>query len=154
MLNWWRARVAPTLYDASFEVFFGVLCLLAALPMLARPTEFAPRSIQATLPLGLVIAWGITLLMGGVLVLTGLFTRNYRIEQAGLALLGSGALVFGMSIVLFAPWDPSRALSVATYGAFTLTCVYRYRQLTRVLYAIQHARELQHEEEDRSEGGS
>lgn len=149
--RWWRTHVSPVLHDASFEIFFALLCLLSAPTILGQPETYAPMAIGAVMPVPLIVAWGISLLVSGVFIHVGLFFKEYRIEQAGLALLAAAALMFGMSILGFAEWEARRLFSLLTYAAVTMTCVYRYRYLTRLHRALRLARDLAHEQDARDD---
>lgn len=137
-----RRAILRVFTEDSFEGFFSILCVLAALPIVLSPGHYAPQSVYALLPIWFVTYWGVTLLLGGVLVFCALLWQSLRIEQAGLALLGAGAFIFAIALGTQVPWDGRRLLGIFTYVAFACTCVGRFHHLTRVVSAIQHSRQI------------
>lgn len=129
----------PRVSDA-FEILIAWLCLVSGVPMMIGHAQ--PNSVIALLPEWLVRVWGINLALGGLLILLGYGAWRHRartvvhgelglsVEQAGLCLLGSGTLVFGVIIILVAGW--AGTLPAGTYLVFTAACLFRYVEINDI----------------------
>jgi hypothetical protein len=129
-------------FAAESMVFLvAYLAIIVGLPILLNPGIFAPMSIQSGMPEWLVRIWGVDLLAGGMLSVSGLVSERPRIERAGLALLCAGAAIYAGLIILFGGW--ASLLPSLTYVLFAWSAALRYRKLGQVLSAIQMADDLQ-----------
>lgn len=132
--------------EMPFEVFITILCLMAGLPM-ALGILPPPTSLVRTLPVWAIRCWGSLLSLGGITTLTGLFlshaTKKRRfveglyIESAGMAILGSGALVFGLTIFVAAGWHAM--FSVLVYFVMAASCFFRYRATRHTVKKMKEA---------------
>lgn len=140
----------PRVSDA-FEILIAWLCLVSGVPMLLDRAQ--PNSVISLLPEWLVRLWGINLALGGLLILLGYGAWRHRsrtfahgelglgIEQAGLCLLGSGTLVFGIIIVMVAGW--AGMLPAGTYLVFTAACLFRYIEISDIKRGLMMAAKVQ-----------
>ena len=117
-----------------------MLCVESGPPMLL--IGLAPSSALDALPSWLIRVWGLTLTLGGALVLTGIGLRYVKekyvvgslIERAGYAPLVSGTLVFAVIIELRT--GLKGLLPIMTYVAFAGASALRYRQIGKTLERI------------------
>lgn len=117
----------------AFELLIAWLCLAsgASLALGAPP----PNSVQRVLPSWLIHTWGLTLCVGGLLIVTGVMIRHrsrtklerlvlgLRIERAGLVPLAAASAVFGLVICVVGGWRG--AFAAGTYLAFAAACLCR-----------------------------
>lgn len=76
----------------SSEAFVALLCALSSLAYIGGAPE--PRAVDTLLPDWMRVLWGLYLLVGGVMTLTGLLAGSRRIEKVGLLLLVGPALAY------------------------------------------------------------
>jgi CHASE2 domain-containing sensor protein len=116
-----------------FELFTLFLCVITALPTVLRLTP-APSSINMALPHWLVIAWSITLLVGSVAALLGVYWRDRRTglitEQFGLAVTGAAALIYAGCIIAV---GTGGVIPAGIVGGFGLACLWRWKDLQRII---------------------
>lgn len=112
-----------------FEVYISALCVIFGIPLVLRGA--GPNTIEETLPDVLVALWGIELVLGGILTLTGLGIENARLERAGLTFLAAAALVYG-TVLLFVAW-PAGAIAAAVTIGFGLACLARRSSMRRTI---------------------
>lgn len=135
-----RARTAPLRYlprgvlAEPFELFLAGIAVLNGVPLLLSDRVRA-ASIEALLPEWLVVAWGLELLLGGLLTAGGLLGRKPDVERVGLLLLGPAALVYGLAISLVVGLNGGAVASGIT-TAFGLACLLR-------AYVIRLVREVE-----------
>lgn len=132
--------------EMPFEVLITVLCLIVGLPM-ALGVLPPPTSLVRTLPEWSIRCWGSLLSLGGITTLVGLllshatqkrrFIEGLYIEGAGMAILGSGALVFGLTIFVAAGWHAM--FSVLVYLVMAVSCFFRYRTTRHTVKKMKEA---------------
>ncbi len=124
----WR-RWLPVEEVNPFEVY-----LLFAAEILGWTTLFGiarPTSVREALPPMLVRVWALTMALGGVASLLGLFwwgaVRNgYDLKRIGLVALASGALVYGTAALLLG----APGIGVAIWNlCFAAACLKAIRQM-------------------------
>lgn len=126
--GFWR-RVFYGLVVTSVEAFLAVACLLAGVPVLIDPSQFAPMSINA-LDAWLVYPWGAGMLSGGMLTLVGISSNRFRVERMGISILAFVAFVYFFGLLAFLPLSLFACLS---YGLFFLSMLGRYWVLGKVI---------------------
>ena len=129
------------LAEHPFELLFGLLALVSGLSLASGAR--APASLDATLPPAVVIAWGITQVVAGALIVTGIILRyarpalllvGLRLERAGLWPLAAVAAVYSVVALGYAG---SRALfPVGVLAAVAAACVARARAVAALDKAI------------------
>lgn len=127
----WRQ---PTLSGRHpFEVFLLTMCAVSGVPLAFGAPR--PGSINSQLPEALAVGWGITLALGSVTALAGIWWRNrvsgIILEQIGLVAVGWAAIIYGAAAVIFAGW--SAALPASLVLGFGVACLVRWRQLQKIL---------------------
>lgn len=93
-------QAAARLILESCEAFVALLCALSSLAYLGGAPE--PRSVDVLLPGWMLFAWGVYLLLGGVLTITGLVIGRRQTEKAGLLLLAGSATVYALAVLVSA----------------------------------------------------
>lgn len=121
------------LQSASIEVFLALLCILAGLPIVLNPGVFAPASLLALLPLGLVLSWAGFMVIGGFLTVLGVLLLNPYVERSGLICLAAASFVMGVSVIFLVGY--TRLFSAGIYLVMSLALYSRYRQLGKLLDA-------------------
>lgn len=115
-----RTRVRRWIYNHipmwfrkyNFEVFAALLCMFAGIPLLFGQVD--PKSMEASLPPSLVIAWGLILSLGPVGIITGLWGSSIserledqifwrRIEAWGLSALAYATYIYVGVLLVNAP---------------------------------------------------
>lgn len=129
-MRWLLRNIPEPLLYHPWEMLIAGLCLLSGIPLaLGAPS---PSSMNRFLSPFVVQWWGGTLGLGGSAIVVGLVlayvrprvaTVAWRIERAGLALLGSASLVYGVAIATVAGWPG--VLPAATYSMFAAACMIR-----------------------------
>jgi hypothetical protein len=140
-------KIPDALLDRPFEVLVGFLCLEAGLMMAI--TGISTNAVTALLPVILIRVWGLTLALGGGLLLSGVYLRYFRnkfiegllVERAGYYPLISGTLCYSVIIIMQAGWTGT--FPAFTYIVFAAVCALRY---TRVNQMIQQLRRLEQDE--------
>lgn len=136
-MNHWRNKIYHKIprwiRKHDFELFFAFLCFWAGLPLLLGNVK--PKSLESQLPDFVVIGWAFVLVVGPVLVVSGIY-RSYsgnssltdrifwmRTESLGLAFLGISAALYG-ACILISNIAQGWAASMIIF-AFSLTCLTR-----------------------------
>lgn len=133
-----RAKQA---FVSDSMIFFVVyLAILGGIPIMIDPATFAPASVTSELSEWLARVWGFDLVAGGLLCGFGLLGEKLRYERAGLACLFTGALIYGVAILIYG--GLATILPFLTYAFFSLAALARYRKLGKVLQGIEYARKL------------
>lgn len=134
-------RRAKNAFVSDSMIFFVVyLAILGGIPIIVDPATFAPASVYSELSAWLARVWGVDLVMGGVLCGFGLIGEKLRYERAGLACLFTGALIYGLAIVIYG--GLATMLPFLTYIFFAMAALARYRKLGKILQGIEYARNL------------
>lgn len=136
--------------EMPFEVLIVFLCLFSGLPM-ALGILPSPGSLIRTLPTWGIRLWGATLSIGGFMAIIGLvmshvdrrrrFIEGMYIEGGGLLMIGAGALVFGLCILVAAGWPA--AFSILIYGVMAASCFFRFRTVRRTVRKMREAIDLE-----------
>jgi hypothetical protein len=135
-------RRARLVFESDSLIFFvAYLVIVSGIPIMIDPSIFAPVSVQSALSEWLIRLWGADLLVGGLLSGYGLLGERPRIEQAGLALLAAGSLIFAFVVVVYSGF--AGLLPCLTYALYTAAATARFRKLNRVADGIKFARRLQ-----------
>lgn len=85
--------------DQPIESFVAVLCVIAGITQLSGIGE--QQSVTVSLPRVLVDVWSLELIVGGLLVIGGVWRSNRHRERAGLLILGAAALVYALCALAF-----------------------------------------------------
>lgn len=105
-------------------------CLFQGITLLTGAAR--PASIEAALPPSVRMLWAVLLVVGGTLVLAGLYWPNaitgIEIKRPGLIACGGASLAY--SAALLSLGAPGLAAAIWTCS-FGLACLVRWRQLTR-----------------------
>jgi len=122
-------RLIPDWYRKNdFEIFASLLCFFAGIPLLLG--DIRPASLEATLPIWVVIVWAYVISFSPALIIIGLLKRGsrsisesifwIRVEAMGLTALAYSSYIYSIAIVtsnVGMGW-PAAMLIVA----FGLTC--------------------------------
>jgi hypothetical protein len=129
-----HSRLRPTGPPNPFEVFLLAICAVQGWAVLTHIAE--PTSLQALLPPWLRVMWGLLLLAGGVLSVSGLYWfdqfTGVEIKRVGLLCAAGGTLAYGAALLTI---GPTGFVVAATNIAFALACIVRVVQVTRALKA-------------------
>jgi hypothetical protein len=129
-------RMPRAVIEDPFEAFLSVLCIFAGLPLILAPPDSSRGAVARLMPGWFVRGWGLTLTVGGALVLLGLFlhgrarngsgtgsvpvrTRGRTIERIGLIVLGYASAIYTIALVVIGGWQGVPAAAIVT--AFGLT---------------------------------
>lgn len=121
--------------QSQFELLWALACALTGLPLAFGVVT--PQSIHAHLPTPVRIVWGLSLALGGSVVISGILIRYYspkrlllalQLERSGLMMLGTSILAYSIAIWLYAGLG-SGAFGILIYMAFTLACLSRIRSI-------------------------
>lgn len=129
-----RLRSRPDERNPDTVFLFG-LCILAGAGQAAAGAP--PGSVEALLPPWAALGWGLTLMLGGLLVLWGTLDRNAErgeaVELVGRALFGPLALSYGVALLGHQSRQgvESALLAAAPFVGFSLTCLWRAFQIVR-----------------------
>jgi hypothetical protein len=129
------SKMPRVLIQETFEVFTAILCISSGLPLAFGRIE--AESIEASVPHHFAHAWGIVLLIGAILTLTGLIVANavsgpralqrmitgHRIERLGLLALAWAGGVYAVSVLLAVGKGGIIASTIILI--FALTCLTR-----------------------------
>jgi hypothetical protein len=135
----------------STTVFLAWLGLASGLPLLFNPHLFAPNSVDAVYPAWMISIWAAFLVLGSILTITGLLSKQWiklRIEQAGLAALATGSFLYGTAIVSYTQSLSASWLVIATFLLFVVACIARFRNLGKVANAFEYANKLDRENQE------
>lgn len=125
------------LADHPFELLFGVIALLGGVALVASGA--APASIDATLPVVVVRAWGLVQAGAGALIVAGIVVRYWRpalllvglrLERAGLWPLAAACAVYGVVAVVYA--GPKAMYPGGVLTVIAVACVARARSVARL----------------------
>jgi len=120
-------------------VFLLSLCLFSGVLQLSPAARSS--SISDLLPFWLTAAWGVLLVVGATVTLTGVFWRNrvtgLLLEAAGRVMFAPAALIYGGAVIAAAGW--SGVLAAAPFFGFAASSGWRIRQ---ILTAIREVREV------------
>lgn len=129
------------LSEHPFELLFGLLAFLAGLALTLGAV--APTSLNATLPVIVVRAWGVSQLLAGTFMVVGivirywrpaLFVYGLRVERAGLVPLSAACAVYGIVAIGYAG---VRALYPAgVLAAVAIACLARTRAVAHLEQTI------------------
>lgn len=141
----------PGIVEAPHPLLLGLLVLLSGGALLLAGGRTAPESLERTLPVWLVLTWGVFLVTGGGLAIMGLLSRGLLsrtaamgLERAGNNLLAPAAIVYGAALLQQAGSQAILAagLAIAFGLASALYAYTRQPGLWERLLARQIAREL------------
>lgn len=115
------------------SVFLLALCLTAGIGQVASSGE--PASVESSVPPPIATLWGVVLIVGAVVTLTGIFWRGtstdaLMVEATGRVMFAPPALAYAIAIVAVAPGF-SGWLAAAPFVGFSLSCVWRIGQVIR-----------------------
>lgn len=82
-----------------------------------------PGTLGKVLPIGLLIEWSVTLMLGGVLTIFGMVTARRLYERAGLMLTAIGSLTYAFALAFIG--SPRTAIVSALFFAICLGCLIR-----------------------------
>lgn len=131
---WRNLAEAPWLPITAYLGLVGIIGI-------ASGVGVAPRSIDATLPDWLVMAWTVGIAAGGIAATVGCLWSRTRVESAGMALLAYGAGLYGV-VVAVAAW-PHSLIIIAVSVAVLSMCAIRLRVLSLARRAQRRAGQIQ-----------
>jgi hypothetical protein len=123
-----------------FQAYLLALCVISGLPILIG--QVGASTIEESVPYWLAFSWGLALFLGAAAGLLGTYwpgdyTNGLTVEQIGLAVVGSAALVYGIIIVITG--GVPRFIPAAITVGFGLSCLRRARDIAYIIkIAIQH----------------
>lgn len=121
-----------------YAVYLLSLCLAAGIAQVGRGQ--ASGSIAEAVPTTLALAWGVLLVLGASVSLTGIFWRSplkgLLIEGVGQVMFAPAALTY--AVVVMATAGELGVLAATPYIGFALAATVRLLQIHR---AIRHVRE-------------
>jgi hypothetical protein len=101
--------------------------------------------MEASLPKGLIFAWGVALTVGALLTLVGSFSnqklKGLLVEQIGLALVGVAAVLYACVALVTLGFSSGAGVPAAIVGAFGLSCLWRWVQIQRFIKSVADAAE-------------
>lgn len=115
-----------------FEVWLLVACVVAGIVGLVVPGESA-SSVVKSLPYWEAVSWFSGLTLGGVVSLTGVFSRGVTslfVERVGMAILTCLTLAYSVSIVAQVGIVRGATLPALLTGLFAVSCAVRFFNLT------------------------
>jgi hypothetical protein len=123
-----------------FQTYLLALSVVSGLPILFG--YIGAGSMARELPFWLAFCWGLALFIGSSVALVGSYWRGnaanaLTIERAGLAVIGSAAIVYGV-VIIFAAGNtsvPGRIIPVAIIEAYGFSCIRRARDIGRIVHA-------------------
>ena len=121
-----------------FEFAFAALFLVVGAGLAASGHEVDVTAVQR-LPVALVVAWEVCLLVGGPLIVAGLFWRGSELmgralERAGLILALAAWASYSFIIAWYLHW--AAVLPVSQSVAIVLACALRVWALRKVDQAV------------------
>jgi hypothetical protein len=135
-LDGWLMRLAlaapPGIVESPHPLLLALLVIVSGAALVLAGGRSAPQSLERSLPTPLVLAWGVFLVAGGALSLSGLLLRGVMrrsramgLERAGNSLLAPAALIYGL--VLFEQGGGRAAVAAGLSIAFGLaSAIYSY----------------------------
>jgi hypothetical protein len=134
----WEPGSWPPAWN-PFEVFILVLCIVNSVG-LARGNS-GSQSLDARLSVLAIVLWGVTLGVGALLALAGVYCYRRRrtlvaglyLERSGLVLAGTAAAVYSAVVLLSAADVNGVRYTVCVQSAFAAAAFYRAIQDHRAL---------------------
>ena len=127
-------RLRPAGPPNPFEAFLLAVCAVQGWAVLTNTAQ--PPSVQALLPPWLRTVWGVLLLTGGVLSVSGLYWTDpftgVEIKRVGLVAAAGGTLAYGVALLTVG--SPGLLASATNFG-FAAACIVRTWQVSRALNA-------------------
>lgn len=128
------SRLRPAGPPNPFETFLLAVCAVQGWAVLSHAAR--PPSVQALMPPWLRVIWGLLLLAGGILSVSGLYWTNpftgIEIKRVGLLAAAGGTLAYAVALLTI---GTAGILAAATNLGFAIACVVRIWQVTRALEA-------------------
>lgn len=131
-------RGLRALGEESGWAWIAFAMIVAAPGIIINPRAYAPMAVQNAFSLGLTIGWGCSLLGAGLAIVIGLAVIQPHIERIGLIWF-MFAVICWWGGVTFIEFNTTRIAPSITYLSITIAAGARYRQLGRVLHAIEYA---------------
>lgn len=124
-----------------FQTYMLFVCVLAGVPLVFSGGAATPNSIEATLPDWLAFLWGLSLLVGAALALTGSYwpgdySNALTLERIGLAISGGAAIIYGLALLTTLGWT-GLVPGALTLG-FGAACITRARDIGRIIQNAIH----------------
>lgn len=152
MPHWLRG----VLMEDQFKLFVAVLCMISGIPLTINAVS-APGSLLVVLaPMGIRL-WGISIGLGGFLVVFGILLRHVKarrryieglmIEAAGLIPLGLAALV--VAVLAIYVIGTQALFGASVYLMFTFACAARFWATQQIVKSVRDA--IEQEEDVRRE---
>lgn len=116
-------RLAEAPFETPIALWFGVIGWVG----IVTGQGITPATLEDTLPIWLVQAWTAGLAFGGTLTTMGKLRQRDRIEASGLVLLGYGATLYAV-VLLVAAGIPGVTAAAAMF-AVACGCGLRLRVL-------------------------
>lgn len=127
-------RIRPAGPANPFETLVLAACATSGWAVLSHTAQ--PTSLQALLPPWLRVAWGILLLVGGLLTVFGLYWRDHwtgiEIKRVGLVAAATATLAYGTALLTIGPVGFVAAAGNLATG---IACIIRVWQVTNALKA-------------------
>jgi hypothetical protein len=92
-------RVRKALIETPMEVLLFEVFIIDGMYQLFHGVKATPSTITALLPYWLLVVWAAMLVVGGAIGLVGRLYALWQVERAGLAVIGSAAIAYGLAIV-------------------------------------------------------
>jgi hypothetical protein len=143
----WRSIFQPAArYPVDPRAVF-ILILSVFTGGIALIVKAGPASLEATLPRWGVLVWGITLVLGSIITLSGMAVQNLNgilAEQVGSVMVAAATLFYGTLAIhlIGAPAIQSMGIIIA----WGLSCLVRWVQL-QALIVSSYRTGLRHEHE-------
>lgn len=119
-----------------FQTFLLALCVVSGIPLAFGMSTAS--SIEALLPEWMAVAWGVSLVTGAALGLTGSYwpRSNYAtaltLERVGLVIAGPAAIVYACVIFIYG-WPGGVVAGLITL-AFGASCLQRAHDIGKVIH--------------------
>lgn len=129
----------------SSTVFVAFIGIIVGWPAIINPEELAPTSIRETFPEWAIVAWGVSLLVGGLVTILGIVWQSrlaMRIEQIGMACLACGTFLYVTALASYSTDLWKSLVALTPYVFFTLVCIARYWNLNRLASVYNYADSL------------
>lgn len=109
-LDSWLTRLAltapPGVVESPHPLLIAVLVVISGLTLILAGGQTAPQSVERALPHLLVMAWAVSITLGGTLAAGGLLlrgplgrARGMALERAGNTLLAPAAIIYGAALL-------------------------------------------------------
>ena len=154
-IDGWLTRLTlaapPGVVESPHPLLIALLIVISGLTLVLTGGRTAPQSVERALPRILVLAWAVSLLLGGTLAGGGLLLRGplgrsraLAIERAGNTLLAPAAVVYGVVLLQEGGAQAAVAAGLAiALGLASAIAAYTSRPgLRQRLLARQIARDL------------